>query len=236
MPDGALVTGAARGIGEAIARRLAANGFGVCVADLDGDRAAELAAAIGGIAHTVDVRDEGDLSLAAHATADRFGGLSVLVNNAGIVRSDMVHRVTDEDWQLSQDVILKGTLNGFRAVAPWFRDGHDPSRRVVNITSMAGVHGSVGGAAYTSAKAGVIGLTKTMAREWARYGVTVNAVAPGVIETRLTDAFRDQVQVPLGRIGTPDDIAAAVAYFCSPDAGYVTGQVLEVTGGLTDVG
>ena len=236
MPDAALVTGAAQGIGEAIARRLAANGFGVCVADLDGDRAAEVAAAIGGIAHRVDVRDAAELSAAAHATAERFGGLNVLVNNAGIVRSAMVHRVSDEDWQLSQDVILKGTLNGFRAVAPWFRDGHDPSRRVVNITSMAGVHGSVGGAAYTSAKAGVIGLTKTMAHEWARFGVTVNAVAPGVIETRLTDTFRDRVTVPLGRIGTPDDIAAAVAYFCSPDAGAVTGQVLEVTGGITDVG
>jgi 3-oxoacyl-[acyl-carrier protein] reductase len=235
MPDAALVTGAAQGIGEAIARRLAANGVGVCVCDIDIERATAVAQDIGGLARAVDVRDAQQLSAAARATAERFGGVNVLVNNAGLVRSAMVHRVTDEDWQLSQDVILKGTLNGFRAVAPWFRDGHDASRRVVNITSMAGVHGSVGGAAYTAAKAGVIGLTKTMAHEWARFGVTVNAVAPGVIQTRLTDAFRDRVDVPLGRIGTPDDIAAAVAYFCSPGAGYVTGQVLEVTGGLTDV-
>ena len=233
MSDAALVTGAAQGIGAAIARRLAASGVGVCVCDLE--PAAALAREIGGIAYVADVRDATQLAAAAQAAAEHFGSLNLLVNNAGVVRSAMVHRVSDEDWQLSQDVILKGTLNGFRAVAPWFRDGHDASRRVVNITSMTGVYGSIGAASYASAKAGVIGLTKTMAHEWARFGVTVNAVAPGVIDTRLTDEWRDRVTVPLGRIGTPDDIAAAVAYFCSSSAGYVTGQVLEVTGGLTDV-
>jgi 3-oxoacyl-[acyl-carrier protein] reductase len=108
---------------------------------------------------------------------------------------------------------------------------------VVNIASIAGVHGSVGSANYSAAKAGVIGLTKTMAMEWARFGVTVNAVAPGLVVTRMTETFLDAVvaQIPLGRAGTPDDVAAAVAYFCSPDAGYVTGQVLEVAGGATDI-
>jgi 3-oxoacyl-[acyl-carrier protein] reductase len=236
-PAAALVTGAAQGIGEAIARRLAAGGVAVCVADLDRKRADAVAADIGGIAATVDVRDLRDLKAAAQATADAFGGLSILVNNAGVTRSGMLHRLSDEDWDLVQDVVLRGTFNGFRAVAPWLRDGTGSRRRVVNIASIAGVHGSVGSANYSAAKAGVIGLTKTMAMEWARFGVTVNAVAPGLVATRMTESFLDAVvaQVPLGRPGTPDDVAAAVAYFCSPDAGYVTGQVLEVAGGATDI-
>ena len=238
MPEpAALVTGAAQGIGEAIARRLARDGVRVCVADLDRERADAVAAEIGGIAATVDVRELRDLEAAARATAEAFGGLSILVNNAGVTRAGMLHRLTEDDWDLVQDVVLRGTFNGFRAVAPWLRDGAGSGRRVVSIASIAGVHGTVGGANYAAAKAGVIGLTKTMAMEWARFGVTVNAVAPGLVATRMTESFLDAVvaQVPLGRPGTPDDVAAAVAYFCSPDAGYVTGQVLEVAGGATDI-
>jgi 3-oxoacyl-[acyl-carrier protein] reductase len=236
-PAAALVTGAAQGIGEAIARRLAADGVAVCVADLDRERADAVAAEIGGIAATVDVRDLRDLEAAARATANAFGGLSILVNNAGVIRSGMLHRLSDEDWDLVQDVVLRGTFNGFRAVAPWMRQATGSGRRVVNIASIAGAHGSVGSANYSAAKAGVIGLTKTMAMEWARFGVTVNAVAPGLVATRMTASFAGDVvaQIPLGRAGTPDDVAAAVAYFCSADAGYVTGQVLEVAGGATDI-
>src|SRR5262249_47049339 len=147
--------------------------------------------------------------------------------------------------------VLRGTFNAIRAVAPWFRDRERSApRRIVSIASVAGIHGSVGNANYAAAKAGVIALTRSIAREWARFGVTVNAVAPGYIETRLTavrtgpdDRFgipaeiREQLlaRIPVGRGGTPEDVANAVAFFCSPDAGYVTGQTLEIHGGLADI-
>jgi 3-oxoacyl-[acyl-carrier protein] reductase len=233
----AIVTGAGQGIGEAIARRLAGLGAGVCVADLDAAAAERVAADVGGLAAAVDVARLESLQEAAQATAERLGPPTILVNNAGVTRQGMLHRLTEADWDLVQDVVLRGTWNGLRAVAPWFRDGHRPGRRVVNISSIAGTHGSIGSSNYSAAKAGVVGLTLAMAQEWARFGVTVNAVAPGLIATRMTAGFADTIvdRIPLGRPGAPDDVAAAVAYFCSPDAGYVTGQVLEVTGGLTEM-
>jgi 3-oxoacyl-[acyl-carrier protein] reductase len=233
----AIVTGAAQGIGEAIARRLAALGARVCVADLQAEAAQRVAADIGGLGVEVDVRRLDSFQAAAQAAADRLGEPTILVNNAGVSRTAMVHRVSDEDWDLVHDVGLRGVFNGLRAVAPWFRDGHRPGRRVVNISSIAGTHGAVGAAAYGAAKAGVVGLTRVMAQEWARHGVTVNAIAPGYIQTDMSAALKDIVagRIPIGRPGEPEDVAAAVAFFCSPDAGYITGQVLEVTGGLTDM-
>jgi 3-oxoacyl-[acyl-carrier protein] reductase len=251
----ALVTGAARGIGAAIARRLAAGGVMVGVTDIDLDKASAFAAELRGNGYEalpayVDVTELASLQAAAALLVERYGDLTMLVNNAGVARGRMLHRLTDEDWQIVQDVIAGGTFNGFRAVAPWFRDRGRRPRRVVNVASIAGVHGSAGASNYAAAKAGVVSLTLTMAREWAPFAVTVNAVAPGFIATRLTssasdapagagfsEAAREEIvgRIPLGRAGLPEDVAAAVAFFCSPDAGYITGQVLEVHGGLNDI-
>lgn len=252
----ALVTGAARGIGRAIAERLAAEGAAVCITDIDRgpvDAAAEDLEAAGGrvVAIAGSVADLDHCREAAQAAADRLGGLHILVNNAGLTRDSLIHKMEDADWDLVQDVVLRGTFNCIRAVAPWFRDRERSApRRIVNIASVSGIYGSVGNANYSAAKAGVIGLTRSVAREWARYGVTVNAVAPGYVETRLTAArtgpddpfgipadVREALlaRIPVGRGGTPEDVANAVAFFCSPHSGYVTGQVLEVDGGMPDI-
>jgi 3-oxoacyl-[acyl-carrier protein] reductase len=248
----ALVTGAGRGIGQAIAERLAAQGARVCVADIDAAPARDAAAAIGPEALAVagDVADPADCERIVRAAAERFGDLHILVNNAGLTRDAMVHKMSDADWDAVHGVVLRGAFNLIRAAAPWLRDKERRApRRVVNIASTSGIYGSAGNLNYSAAKAGVVGLTLALSKEWARFGVTVNAVAPGFIETRLTAArggdgelgidsgIRDALiaRIPVGRAGLPEDVAGAVAYFCSPDAGYVTGQVLEVHGGMFDI-
>jgi 3-oxoacyl-[acyl-carrier protein] reductase len=251
----ALITGAGRGIGLAIARRLARDGNAVCITDLDGELAQAAAAGIegeGGRALGIggDVTSPAGCDRWARAAADRFGGLHILVNNAGFTRDAFVHKMSDEQWRVVQDVVLGGAFNMIRAVSPWFRDRERKApRRIVNIASVSGIYGSPGNANYSSAKAGMIGLTRSIAIEWARFGVTVNAVAPGFILTRLTAArgagdqfgipaeVRDAIvsRIPLGRPGAPEDVATAVSFFCAPGAGWITGQVLEVHGGLPDI-
>jgi NAD(P)-dependent dehydrogenase (short-subunit alcohol dehydrogenase family) len=241
----ALVTGAGAGIGRAIAERLAAEGAVVVVNDLSPEACETVAAELGGgaLAAPGDVADvEATEAVIARVVSER-GALDILVNNAGVLRDAPLHRMSDEDWRIVHDVVLRGTFNVCRAAAGLLRGERDAlpahHRKVVNISSSVGIHGAAGTANYSAAKAGVIGLTRALAREWAPRRVNVNAVAPGLIAgTALTDAKpaelieRTVAQIPIGRAGTPEDVAAAVAFLASPDADYLTGQVLDLHGGL----
>ncbi|MDQ8043901.1 MAG: SDR family NAD(P)-dependent oxidoreductase [Solirubrobacteraceae bacterium] len=242
----ALVTGAAQGIGRAIADRLAAEGATVVINDLRADaceRAAQEITSTGAraLAAPGDVGDAATAPQVVASCVEHFGTLDIVVNNAGITRDAPIHRMTDEDWDAVHRIALWGSFALLRAAAPVLRgDGSQTHhRKVVNMSSSVGVHGAPGTANYAAAKAGMIGLTKTAAREWARHRVNVNAVAPGLIDgTGLTAGkpagliAQVAAHVPLGRAGTPEDVAAAVAFLASPDSDYVTGQVVEIHGGL----
>ncbi|MBM3679028.1 MAG: SDR family oxidoreductase, partial [Actinobacteria bacterium] len=174
------------------------------------------------------------------AVEEAFGTLDILVNNAGLTRDAAIHRMTDEQWGVVQDVVLRGTFGMCRAAARLLR-AKDAAhhRKVVNVASVAGVYGAAGTTNYSAAKGGVIGLTKALAREWAPLRINVNAVAPGLItQTRLADGMPDGLlekmvgMTPIGRGGVPEDVAAAVSFLASPDADYMTGQVIELHGGL----
>jgi 3-oxoacyl-[acyl-carrier protein] reductase len=225
----ALVTGAAGGIGRAIVARLAAEGAVVIANDLAG-------AQIDGAAAFVRGSVSEDSAAIVAAAGDR---LDILVNNAGVVRDAPLHRMSDEDWRLVHDVGLYGAFAMSRAAAALLREPADHHRKVVNMASNVALHGAPGTANYAAAKAGLIGFTRSLAREWARRRVNVNAVAPGLIAgTAMTSAkppeliARVEAQIPLGRAGTPEDVAAAVAFLASPDSDFMTGQVLELSGGL----
>ena len=252
----ALVTGAGRGIGKAIAARLAADGVSVVINDLDGDVAAEAAAGVeeaGGRATAIggSVADVAATDAMVAAAESAYGALDIVVNNAGLTADDWIHRMTDETWDLVVDVCLNGTMNVCRSAARLLRRPKDDPptyhRKVVNIASVNGIYGTAGNANYSAAKAGVIGLTKALAREWAYQKINVNAVAPGYIAgTRLSGPRDDggrfgiradmipviEAQIPIGRPGVPDDIAATVAFLSSSESDYVTGQLIEVHGGL----
>ena len=238
----AIVTGAGRGIGRAIAERLAADGASVVVGDLDDAAADETVAAIeaaGGqaLAVHVDVTRPDDVAALAAAATDRFGRIDILVNNAGILRSTMAAEVSPEEWHLVVDANLTGSFLCARAAYPALRDsGHG---RIVNMASMAGrATSTLGGVHYTTAKAGVLGLSRHLAREWARDGITVNAVSPGIVDTPMvrdsTGADR-MVQVlaaiPMGRLADASEIAALVAFLASDEAAYITGANVDIHGG-----
>ncbi|UZD55520.1 3-oxoacyl-ACP reductase FabG [Caldimonas aquatica] len=236
----ALVTGATRGIGRAIALELAHKGvkvIGTATTEAGAASIGEALAAFPGCRGIrLDVNDAAGVEAAIDAILKEHGGLHVLVNNAGITRDTLAMRMKDEDWDAVLDTNLKAVFRLSRAVIrPMMKQRYG---RIVNITSVVGASGNPGQANYAAAKAGVAGMTRALARELGSRGITVNCVAPGFIETDMTRALSEQqteslmAQIPLGRLGRPEDIAHAVAFIASPQAGYITGAQLHVNGGM----
>ena len=237
----AVVTGASRGIGRSIALALAGCGARIVAVDigLEGveNLAAEIVAAGGeAIALQGNVTDPADVERVVDATVERFGRLDILVNNAGITRDALLLRMKDEEWDAVLNVNLKGAFLCSRAVAKVM--SKQRYGRIINIASVVGQMGNAGQANYCASKAGLMGLTKSNARELARRNITVNAVAPGFIATDMTDALPEKTrqelaaQIPLERLGSADDIAHAVVFLAAEKSGYITGQVLAVNGGM----
>ena len=242
----AIVTGAARGIGAATAKRLATDGHAVAVLDLDKSAATATAdeiTAAGGrsIAIVTDIADAESVQAAVERVVAELGAPHILVNNAGVLRDNLLFKMTEDDWDTVMNVHLRGAFLMTRAVQAHMVDGG--WGRIVNLSSTSAL-GNRGQANYAAAKAGIQGFTKTLAFELGRYGITANAIAPGFIQTDMTKAtaqrlgvrFEDLVeaqvaQIPVARAGVPDDIAAAVSFFCREEAGFVSGQVLYVAGG-----
>ncbi|MFF5035274.1 3-oxoacyl-ACP reductase FabG [Nocardia salmonicida] len=242
----AIVTGAARGIGAAVARRLAADGFAVAVIDLDeaaGKPVVDRIEAAGGraIAIGADVADEAAVDAAVERVTAELGAPTVLVNNAGVLRDNLIFKMTADDWDIVMNVHLRGSFLMTRAVQKHMTKAG--FGRIVNLSSTSAL-GNRGQANYAAAKAGLQGFTKTLAFELGKFGVTANAIAPGFIETEMTAAtaarigvpFEDfkagaAAEIPVARTGVPDDIAHAVSFFVSEGAGFVSGQVLYVAGG-----
>lgn len=256
----ALVTGAGRGIGLALVKKLLAEGAKVVFNDLDAAAVNEATAQLSADdrAHGVvgNVGDEAFPRQFVGAAIERFGTVDIVVNNAGYVWNSPVGKITDEQWDAMHDVHVKAPFRLLRELAPRFKQwaGSGPQRKVVNVSSVAASRGLAGQGAYAAAKAGLFGLTRTLAREWGPLGVNVNCVCFGWIETRLTQEIRGETaisiagrdhrvglprealddmrqRIPLRRSGTPDDAAGAILLFCLPESDYVTGQVLEVDGG-----
>jgi len=236
-----VVTGAGRGIGESIARRLASEGAAIAVCDVMLDNAKEVADSLskGGTkaaAYAVNVTDGEQVTEVCDKIVADFGRVDVLVNNAGITRDNLLLRMSEQDWDLVLDVNLKGAFLFSKALVPSMMKQRGGA--IVNIASIVGVMGNAGQANYSSSKAGLIGLTKTIAKEYAKRGIRANAVAPGFIQTAMTQKLTDEQKkmqtdyIGLGRLGLPEDVANVVLFLASDLSSYVTGQVVGVDGGL----
>ena len=260
----AIVTGSARGIGRATAELLAEHGARVLINDLDADVAEQAASEIAGETSVFggDLTKEGVPDQLVQKAVDEFGQLDIIVNNAGYTRDGVAHKMTDEQFQAMLDIHTVVPFRICRAAAPFMREpakqereeGREVFRKIVNVSSVSGMHGNAGQVNYSAAKLGVVGLTKTLAKEWGQFKINVNAVAFGFVETRLTAAKEsgntmtkdgEEIQlgipeqmrqmasmlIPLGRPASPEEAAGPIFFLCSPWADYVHGQVLNVTGG-----
>jgi len=237
----ALITGAAQGIGKAVALLLARNGADIVVSDINLEKAEETAKEIESIgskaiAIKVNVASLNEVEQMVEAVLEKLGKIDILVNNAGITRDKLILRMTEEDWDVVLDVNLKGTFNCTKAVVRHM--AKQRSGKIVNIASVVGEMGNAGQVNYSASKAGVIGLTKTIAREFAQRGINVNAIAPGFIVTPMTEVLPEKQKeelkrlIPMERLGKPEDVAEAVLFFVSEESNYITGQVLNVNGGI----
>ncbi|MCH2444769.1 MAG: 3-oxoacyl-[acyl-carrier-protein] reductase [Candidatus Marinimicrobia bacterium] len=237
----AIVTGASRGIGEAIAKQLSSCGAKIILIARNSDQLVAVKETIisnGGIAESMagDVSNLNSISEIVTNTIDKWGRIDILVNNAGIARDNIIMRMKEDDWDSVMNINLKGCFNGIKSVArPMIKN---KAGRIINITSVIGQIGNAGQSNYAASKAGIMGLTKSMAKELGSRNITVNAVAPGYITTDMTNELNDEVKeqlkssIPLGRLGTPDDVANLVCFLASDEAGYITGQTFNVDGGM----
>ena len=237
----AIVTGASRGIGEAIAKQLSSCGAKIILIARNSDQLVAVKETIisnGGIAESMagDVSNLNSILEVVTNTIDKWGRIDILVNNAGIARDNIIMRMKEDEWDSVMNINLKGCFNGIKSVArPMIKN---KAGRIINITSVIGQIGNAGQSNYAASKAGIMGLTKSMAKELGSRNITVNAVAPGYITTDMTNELNDEVKeqlkssIPLGRLGTPDDVANLVCFLASDEAGYITGQTFNVDGGM----
>jgi 3-oxoacyl-[acyl-carrier protein] reductase len=234
----AVVTGSTRGIGRAVAQALADSGARVAIVGRDRERAVAVAAEVGNGAagFACDVADTSAVSALIADVEKEFGGIDILVNNAGLTRDNLVMRISDEDWDAVMNANLRGAFAAIRAVSRGMMKKR--SGRIINMASVVGLNGNKGQANYAASKAGLIALTKSVAKELGSRSILVNAIAPGFIETEMTDAMTPEARaalnglIPLARLGTPEDIASMVVFLASDHASYITGQVLVVDGGM----
>jgi 3-oxoacyl-[acyl-carrier protein] reductase len=243
----AIVTGSGRGIGRATAALLAEHGARVLINDLDADAAEQAARELGAEIYAGDLTGDGVAEELVQRAVDAFGGLDIVVNNAGSTWDGMAHKMSEEQFRAMLEIHTVVPFRVLRAAAPHLREpakreadeGREVFRKVVNVTSIAGTQGNLGQVNYATAKAGLVGMTKTLAREWGPFKVNVNAVAFGFVDTRMTASLPERMReaapqiIPLGRPATPEEAAGVIFLLCSPWSNYIHGQVITASGGQT---